>query len=302
MFKINYKITICSLIAVLCLVTAFFIDQVSTLVTNTTTPPSSSAAAKPQEDETNTVALPVLMYHHILEKDTTDQYIITPTQFKNDMDELAKRGFTTVSPQQVLDFVENDIPLPEKPIMITFDDGYESVYKYAFPVLKEKDYKASALVLGYYTDLFSTDTPRHISYSNLSWDQLREMEQSGVFTIGNHSNNLHISKGKGSRYGTTKNPDETTEQYLKAVGDDLLSLNEKIKEQLGHDSLMFAYPFGAISKELKPLLDDNFKIIFTCDGRVNNIEKGSELPLILRRYNRDRKFSTSEFFKQFDKK
>lgn len=294
----------------LCLVSTFFIDQLNTLLTptSTATPPAqadNSTDANPvgkDHDTSQSVPLPVIMYHHIFNKDTKDQHLISPAQFEKDMDELVKQGFTTVSPQEVVDFVENVTPLPEKPILITFDDGYESVYKYAFPVLKEKNLKASALILGYYTDLFSTDTPRHISYSNLSWKQLKEMQDSGVFSIGNHSDNLHIAKGKGARYGTTKKPDETTEEYLQAVGHDLLTLNEKIKKNLGNDALMFAYPFGAISDELMPLLADHFKIIFTCDGRVNQLSPDGETPIVLRRYNRDRKYSSSQFFKLFDKK
>ncbi len=239
------------------------------------------------------------MYHHILEKERDDPYVISPAQFKNDMKILKERGFTAVSPQEVVDFVENGVALPKKPILITFDDGYESVYKYAYPVLKEYELKATALVIGHFTDLFSTDTTKNITYSNLSWDQLKEMQESGVFTVGNHSYNLHIGKGQGSRYGTTKKPDESVEEYFKSVGGDLLKLNEGIKKNLGNECITFAYPFGAISKELKPFLAENFKIIFTCDARVNKLTPNMEEPIILRRFNRDREFSSWKFFNQF---
>ena len=96
------------------------------------------AAVRPvQADAGEEIALPVIMYHHILESSKLlGAYVITPTELENDFKWIQKEGYTPVVVADLLAYVHNDVPLPEKPIMITFDDGYESNYVYAYPLLQ----------------------------------------------------------------------------------------------------------------------------------------------------------------------
>lgn len=186
--------------------------------------------------------------------------------------------------------------------MITFDDGYESVHEYAFPILKKYEMKAVISIIGKQTDIFSNpDEPRHINYSHVSWDQLREMKESGIFEIENHSYDMHGSGRNGGRYGIRIKKGESAEDYKKALTNDIGGLQEKMEKELSEKPLVFAYPFGALCKESKPILkEQGFKLILVCEEKVNHIEKGAELPISVRRYNRASRYSTYEYFKKFE--
>ncbi len=135
------------------------------------------------------VALPILMYHHIL-KETSRQndYTISPEEFRQDLIYLKESGYTPVVIQDLLNYVQGKSPLPEQPVMITFDDGYESFHEYAFPILQETGFKAVFAVLGKYVDQYSETSDHHIRYSHCTWEQLAEIADSGI-TRG-HYNSL----------------------------------------------------------------------------------------------------------------
>ena len=90
-----------------------------------------------------TTALTVIMYHGII-NDTRYQgtYVISPVQFENDLKKIQSESYTTVTVHDLVEYVYNNRPLPEKPIMLTFDDGYYNNYLYAYPLLKKYGCKA----------------------------------------------------------------------------------------------------------------------------------------------------------------
>ena len=183
----------------------------------------------PAED--NTIELPILMYHHMLKSSKLlGDYTITPTEFENDLKYLKEHGYTTIQVQDLISFCNGESTLPEKPVMITFDDGYESVYEYAYPLLKQYGMKAVVSIIGYYTDLYSKTEEKHINYSHLTWTQLREMVESGVFEIQNHTYNMH---GNNTRRGLRKKDGETEEEYCSAISADLLQVQNEVKRNLG---------------------------------------------------------------------
>lgn len=258
--------------------------------------PQTRAVLAPAED---TVSVPVVMYHHICESSSRwGDYVISPEQFEDDLRFLSERGYQTVTPAQVLDFVESGTPLPEKCVMITFDDGYESTYVYAFPLLRKYEMTAVISVIGAYTERYSDpDEPRHINYSHANWEQLREMTGSGVFTVGNHTMDLHHDGTNGTRKGIVIRSGEKEADYLAAIRADLASLNVRTEENLSTAPFVFAYPFGALCKEAKPVLSDlGFTVWLTCAEKVNRITQGQEIPLVLGRFNRAHRYDTEAFF------
>ena len=86
----------------------------------------------------DSVRVPILMYHSIL-RDSARQgkYVISPAVLAADLDALQEKGYTAVTVSDLLAYVQDGADLPEKPVMITFDDGYRSVYDNAFPILKK---------------------------------------------------------------------------------------------------------------------------------------------------------------------
>lgn len=259
-------------------------------------------ADKIYADEVNkSQKLYTIMYHIILEDESKiNDYIITPTQLEEDLIYLKENGYTTITTEQLLDFVNNGTPLPDKPIMITFDDGYETVFRYAMPLLEKYNMTAITNVLGKQVDYYSENySESNINYAHSTWEQLAIMQNSNIFEIGNHTYNMHLEEGS-SRFGTLINYSESLSHYTIALTTDIEKLNTKFAEYLGFTPNVFAYPYGKISPESKPIIEDmGFKIILTCEEKVNIIDYGENTPIYIGRYNRSGLYSSSDFFAKF---
>lgn len=245
----------------------------------------------------NGVKLPIIMYHHIIEKqERLNKFAITPKQFENDLKYIKENGFETITTKNLIDYIYDDAPLPEKPIMITFDDGHESFYEYVYPLLKKYNMSAILSVVGNYTDTYSETEDHNVIYSYLTWKQINEMSNSPYVEIANHTYNLH-STDKG-RKGCSKKAGESLEQYKKVLEDDILKLQEEILMYTGHKATTFTYPFGKFSKETKPILKEfGFSAILTCAEFVNTIDKNNpEFLYNLGRFNRPHGINTQDFF------
>lgn len=246
------------------------------------------------------VELPVAMYHHISKSPSRlGNFVVSPTQFEDDLKYIKKSGYETISAKQLIDFFEKGTDLPEKPIMITFDDGNESVHEYALPLLQKYNMKAIISVIGKHTDIFSDENAiRHINYSHVTWSQLKEMQESGVFEIGNHTYDMHDNPG-GKRYGVLIKKGESDEDYRDALTKDIGGLSDQIEKEVGVKPEVFAYPFGKSSKKTKEIIKDlGFKIIFTCEEKINKLRPYTEEPVCIRRFNRASRYSTHEYFKK----
>ena len=127
-------------------------------------------------EEKSGVSLPVIMYHSIL-KDTarSGKYVITPSTLDSDIKYLHSKGYTTVSAAQVIDYVENNSPLPQNPIMLTFDDGCYNNYFYAVPILKDNNARGIFSIVGAYTDEYTDFDISNPNYGYLKWSDVYEM-------------------------------------------------------------------------------------------------------------------------------
>ena len=97
--------------------------------------------------ESRTCTLPVLMYHHFAQEGNGGT-IVSEARFREQMEALKGDGFTAVTLGEVLDYVDNGVPLPEKPVLITMDDGYTSNLEIAAPILEELGFRATVFVIG----------------------------------------------------------------------------------------------------------------------------------------------------------
>ena len=119
----------------------------------------------------------ILEYHKVNDR-TRDDYTVTPAEFAAQMDALKEDGYTTIS---VLDFLrakKGKQELPEKPAIVTFDDGYSDNYTEALPILEKRGMKATVFMV--------TNDIGLPGY--LTWDQLHEMEKRGI-ELGSHTAN-----------------------------------------------------------------------------------------------------------------
>lgn len=245
--------------------------------------------------------LPVVMYHQLTtDKSKAGKYVLTVEQFEKDLIYLKENGYSSVTLAQLFDYSEGKGGMPEKPVMITFDDGCETVYTYALPLLEKYGFTAVCFIIGSVTDKYSGINDHNLAYSNLDWNEVKNLCRGGVIEIQSHTYDLH-STSKG-RNGIKKLKNETFEQYNEFLTADALKMKEKMIENTGASPFALAYPFGSFSKESTGILENcGIKATFTCEEKVNIIKKAeSDWLFGLGRYNRPEGISSQSFFKKWE--
>lgn len=247
------------------------------------------------------IPVPIIMYHSILKTSKEmGKYVITPIEFENDLKYLKQNGYSSINMTELINYVYNNYELPLKPVIITFDDGNLNNYLYGKPLLQKYEMKAVISVIGEFTESFSNYPPptNDPNYAYVSWDQIKEMSETGYFEIQNHTYNLHSATNK--RNGTKKNKGESLESYQSVLSSDIVKLQNKLTEVTGITPNTFTYPFGSISKESKDILKDlGFKATLSCLEGVNVIGRNkSDVLFGLKRNNRPHGISSEKFFKK----
>lgn len=256
---------------------------------------ATSAAVRNEE----TVFLPIIMYHGVLNDSTRQgQYVISPAMLESDLAYIRAQGYETVLVQDLIDYVDNGKPLPEKSIMLTFDDGYYNNYLYAYPLLQEYGMKAVISPVCKWTAFYS-DTPSesdHAIYSHITWQEMREMVDSGLVEIQNHSYDMHYCVA-GKRKGTLKRAAETVEQYQTALREDLSAAQAYLTELVGVTPSAFVYPFGAMCDEALPIIKAlGFRATLTCESRINRITRQADSLMGMGRYLRPHGTDSAVYF------
>ena len=214
----------------------------------------------------NSVA--VFVYHRFGENDYPSTNIRI-NQFKKHLDELTKNNYNVVSTEEIINALTNNKDLPEKTVALTIDDAFFSIYKKAWPLLKEKKLP--------FTIFVSTGPLRSNSKNYMNWEQIKEMVNHGV-TIGHHTkNHLHL----------------VTEEKEKIISE-IEEANNDFLKNLGYVPDIFAYPYGEYSSEVKQITKSYFKAAFgqQSGGIYNGIDI-FELP----RYSLNEQYGDLKRFK-----
>ena len=175
-----------------------------------------------------TKGVPVLNYHQVEEKDG-NPLTLWPDQFEAQMAYLADEGYTTITIDEMMDALENGTPLPEKPVIITFDDGYADNYEYAYPILKKYGFKATIFLIYDFTNAY----PNY-----LTWEQIDEMKDSGLIHFESHTM-------------THANLAELTS--ADELRHEIADSHNLLSEKLGYDMHYIAYPGGRVNEEIKEI-------------------------------------------------
>ncbi len=206
--------------------------------------------------------IPILCYHRL---GTGNNRMVVPAAgFAQQMDWLAANGYTVLALQDLPAFLQGQRALPARTVVLTFDDGYESVYRHAFPVLKKHGFKATVFV---YTDFVGAGDA-------LSWGQIQEMHRSGLVDIQAHSK-THANL-------LERLPDETEARYRQRMDQEARAPREAIERRLPqHAVLDYAYPFGdANDTVLDALARNHYRLGVTVNPGGNPFYAQ---PLMLRR-------------------
>lgn len=148
------------------------------------TPQLAKRSKPPKEESTTTFkppvgyAIPILCYHDFREGGKHAYWAIPPKRFETHLQMLTAMGFTFLKMSEAVELMQGrwNKPIPRRPIVITIDDGFRSAYTVAYPLLRK--YKAKATLFVY---------TNAIGKFGLSWDQLREMIQSGIVEVASHT-------------------------------------------------------------------------------------------------------------------
>ncbi len=248
--------------------------------------------------QTELIQLPVVMYHQITKNPTrAGQYCVTLNELENDLKYIKKRGYTPITTDRLLRYVYDGEHLPDKPIMLTFDDGYETVYSYLLPLLEEYDMCAIASVVGAYTDMFTQLDDHTLSYSYMNWAEISELANGGRIEIQSHSYDLHKLNNSG-RNGAKKVSGESIYEYSAFLHCDLGKMQSLMEEKTGYRPTAFTYPYGCYSKESKDILKSmGFEAAFVCEERINYIDvENTDWLYRIGRYNRPHGIGSAEFF------
>jgi len=177
--------------------------------------------------------IPILMYHHVLDSVKAREILasslnVPPNIFREQMDYLFGRGYVIISLEELLLGLNGSLSLPERPVVLTFDDGYRDFYDNVFPVLKEKSLKATVFIISQFVG----------GERYMDWWQIREMANSGLVLVGDHTLN-HPSLPKISE----------EEEF-----DQIVSAKKIIEQYVGKTVNLFAYPYGGTNQQVKEIL------------------------------------------------
>lgn len=195
--------------------------------------------------------IPVLAYHQVDVEFELGVNSISPQTFESQMRFIAAQGYTAITPDSLIHFISSHSALPCNPILITFDDGYESFYNFAYPILKKYGLTATVFMIAAYIGRLnewdvqrSLKRPKHLSES-----QIKSLVQNG---IGFGSHGLH------HRFLTHCSRVEANAELEES--------KYRLEHIIGRPVRSFAYPYGSVNAETLDLVKSaGYRIAFSLD-------------------------------------
>lgn len=246
--------------------------------------------------------VPIVMYHDVHPTEQTESiYKVTVEKFEQDLRAYQKAGYQTIHFSDLIEYVYHGASLPEKPLILTFDDGYINNYRYAYPVLRKLNMKAVFSPIGFSIGNDGVQFPNaSIKYS---WDQMKEMAQSGLIEFQSHSYDLHkvFSEDDTVRRGVLQKSGETLPVYQNIIENDCRLFSESLEEHGLKKPSFFVYPYGFYDQKSEELLKDCgfFGTVIIEEG-INIVGRNPETLFRLKRYNADHRMSPQQIIDQFD--
>jgi peptidoglycan/xylan/chitin deacetylase (PgdA/CDA1 family) len=235
--------------------------------------------------------IPVLCYHYLRDKsdplrllrvfgyvvlslpllNDSELWTTSASEFERQMAFLKASGYHTVTLDELHEWQEGRRDLPKKPVVITFDDGDESVYELALPILARHGFRATLFVV---TGRVGT---RWDEVRTLDWARLRELEESGVFRIESHSHDMHYKVHAdglprpvfvaASAHGFEI---EGASNWEAAVRGDLARSRDEIERHIGRAPGFLAWPYGSATAELDRIaVEEGFQRTCTLRAQPN---------------------------------
>jgi peptidoglycan/xylan/chitin deacetylase (PgdA/CDA1 family) len=189
----------------------------------------------------STNSVPILMYHSIADDGPAElaPYRTTPAEFRGHLRYLRSHGYHSISLRDWVDSISERRPVPGRPVIITFDDGYKDFFDFALPALERSDFTATVFVVtekaGAFADWDDLPDPPRL----MDWDEIRTAVSKDI-TIGSHS-------------ATHKDFVRIPRQELRREAERSRAM---LQEHLGEAVDLIAYPWGRSDPEGRSLLAD----------------------------------------------
>lgn len=180
------------------------------------------------------VLIPILLYHFVgretLERNgrSISRFNVTRADFEAQLALLQALGYHTLTLGEVAAALDGTIGLPERPVVITFDDGWREQYTVAFPMLQQYGMRATFFVI-----------PSYIGYPRfMTWEELKQLRDAGMEIASHGRRHLDLSQASDAD-----------------AWSEIARSKELIERQLGISVASFAYPYGAFRKEIPTMLE-----------------------------------------------
>lgn len=238
--------------------------------------------------EVAAVELVALSYHNVqLELDDPEGMAVSQDRLIGQFSWLREHGYQPVSIDELLAARDGGKPLPEKPVLLTFDDGYRSFHSIVFPLLKAFNYPAVLALVGSWLDAPAGAT---VYYGDqpvprekfLTWEQLRELAASGLVEIASHSYALHrgvlanplgnLQPAMTTRvFDAASGSYETEAAYRQRLRGDFAANLDLLKRQLGKAPRVMVWPYGEYNGiALDLAAEAGMSVSLTLDGKIND--------------------------------
>lgn len=253
---------------------SFVTDVLGATLEKPTTSQIEAVSNQLEEDIYYSNKVGVIMYHAIMEE-ATQSNIISVEQFKAHMQWLKDEGFVPISIEQYDRFIHGEGEVPDNAVLITFDDGYENFYTYAYPILQQFYYPAVNFII-----VSTIDNPALPGMKKLTWEQMREMKEHNI-AFHNHTYDMHnmIVNTEGieqpvlisKQYLQNEKRIENNDEYIARVTEDLNRAELRLQEELGNTLQAISFPYGAYNSQLLDIIDGlGIRTSFTIKNGINS--------------------------------
>lgn len=240
-----------------------------------------------------------LAYHDVEDSDPDQAFVSVSTEhLVEQFAWLQENGYQPVTVDQILEANRGGKPLPDKALLLTFDDGYSSFYTRVFPLLRAYNWPAVLAPVGAWLD---TPLDQPVDFGGkpaerdrfLTWKQVREVSRSGLVEIGAHTDNLHygmLANPQGNlepaaaarAYDPSTGQYETDAQYKARIAKDVDRITAKIVKATGKKPRVWVWPYGAASGDaLKIVQDKGYKLVMMLDSGLGDVHDLSNIPRVL---------------------
>ena len=200
----------------------------------------------------NAIEVPILTYHNF-DPSVPGSMTMNTEKFEAQLRWMKDNGYTVIPLKQLVSFLQGKTnTLPAKPVVITIDDGKKSVYTYVLPLARKYNMPMTLFI---YPSAIS-----NASYA-MTWDQLRELQKTGLFDIQGHTYWHPNFKQEKKRLAAN--------EYQKFVNTQLVKSKKVLEEKIGTSVTLLAWPFGIYDNELEQAASKaGYDMAFSIDGRL----------------------------------